>query len=432
MSDHNVVEIKRKKKAEKKPQRADLYLAVSQAINRTPASTLRYQFPRFGVFCPALGTRLAVAIGKDDVLTVVQLSVVADEILRATKSLGEAFAWDYKGCLEASTYWLHESMPLSGISQIRWLSEPGYTFRRLPFDAKEGPHPCWDEVLDRMTNAKSFMAFIGSLFDPRSDRQQYLYLYGEGMNGKGAIDRFMSWVFGPGYRSEVTPAPGDKFWTAGLIGSRLVSFPDTNSAGFPASGLFKSLTGGDGVRIERKYGESYTAKLNCKFMFSSNELPDLSSERADMRRCILCTLGPIAQAPMAEYEDLLRLDAQTFITSCIVEYGRQVSEPGKQIPVDAVELEGWVDMLEEKYQVVADRRLTMGAGERCAAADMQRVLLEEFRDGRERKEFMKWLLRKHGVKRTVAKLRDRTSQKQYSGCSARSAPLSGVPRDEAF
>ena len=163
-------------------------------------------------------------------------------------------------------------------------------FTRLPWHAADDITPTWDLIISRMSNADAFTAWVGSLFDETSYQQQYVWLHGKGNEGKGCINRFLMRVFGPAYCAKQPKERGDKFWTHDLLGKRLVVFPDCNDSAFVASGLFKSMTGGDPIPVEAKGEMAYTTRLAAKYLIISNERPDLSSETADRRRIIYCEM----------------------------------------------------------------------------------------------------------------------------------------------
>lgn len=204
---------------------------------------------------------------------------------------------------------------------------PNYTFQRLDFEwpMKEGKdcEDCGDtfrNFLGNMSNPDAFSAYLGSLFISSSDRQQYLWLYGSGNNGKSSIMRFLSRLFGP---SAHTDSPEmllkTKHGTAALLGKRLCCFPDTNNHKFMMSGAFKMLTGGDNVRIEQKFKGVFSTALTVKFIVSSNEMPQISAMECDLRRIIFCKLGRPAQFD-PKFESKLWDDREKIVGYCIDKY----------------------------------------------------------------------------------------------------------------
>lgn len=229
----------------------------------------------------------------------------------------------------------------------------GHCWHKLPFEFAPGELDSWNDVLSRMTNAKAFCAYIGSLFDPLADRQQYLWMYGSGENSKGSILRFLSRCLGVSASSEFVPAKDDKFWTAGLLGKRLIVFPDCNNFGFVTTGLFKSLTGGDAIRIERKFKAPFSTQLGCKFIFASNKTPMISSKKADMRRIIFCALDPIRCAPDSSFEQRLWNEAPAFLSHCWQLYN-DLCPDHQIVPTDAREAEDIASRTDGDYEDIWD------------------------------------------------------------------------------
>jgi phage/plasmid-associated DNA primase len=153
-------------------------------------------------------------------------------------------------------------------------------------------------------------------------------MYGQGKDGKGTLNRFLARVFGGAFCAKTPPAKGDKFWTFGLIGKRLVSFADCDDTKFVASGLFKSLTGGDPMPVEAKKQMAFTYMPVAKYLFFSNRKPEISSERSDQRRIIYCEFKPADVVDEAGFQERLWEEGGAFLTNCIVKYAEAHREPG--------------------------------------------------------------------------------------------------------
>lgn len=336
----------------------------------------------------------------------------------------EGFQWTAKQIKDFVDYWIllcpHINLPKTWA----WPEEDCYAFHRIPFTPKPGPMPLWEELVGRIDNAEAFVLWIGSLFFDLADRQTYCWLYGEGQNGKGAILRALQKTFGSAYKADQVPERSDKFWTYWLTGKRLVAFGDTNNAAFPASGLFKSLTGGDAVRMEIKGGASFCAQLSALFIFASNERPNLSSEKADLRRAILCELSPIKGDPMPDYELNLWAEMPAFIHECLAQYQAHGFGP---ISADTAALEGWVNTNEDKYQAILDSEIKFESELKnyapkseadriyIRATDMTLMLHDTFRNPNDIREFYRFLERKHKIKRKTVRIDDGKYEGRYVG-----------------
>jgi len=206
---------------------------------------------------------------------------------------------------------------------LAWKSDPEPAHQKVGFDPMQmgvdidAMAPCFSELMGRTSNAMGLMAWIGSLFDHQSQRQQYVWLYGMGGNGKGAMIRVLDRVLGPVAASEQIPKGENRFWTSGLLDKRLIVFPDCNNASFVTSGLFKSLTGEDSIRIERKGEAVYKVNLFGKFLFSSNDRPRITAQASDLRRVLFCKVGPVPpDAIKKDYEAHLEAETPAFISYC--------------------------------------------------------------------------------------------------------------------
>jgi phage/plasmid-associated DNA primase len=306
--------------------KAELYLTITDAINRKSFCILP-EFPgRFYVAEPEPGMRECLMYMDRDCVRYVSDKAVSYAILNYLHKNCAAIAgysiFTYADCEKAADFWRGYTDPIVEPPMVKQASEPGLCFHRLPWDATYGSTPCFDEFLSRCSNGDALCAFIGSLLVPNADRQQYVYLHGDGMNGKGALLRFLARVMGPAYCAKVPPSRDDKFWNYGLLGKRLVAFPDCPNSRFPADPRFKMLTGGDAVPIERKGKDSYTAELSCKFIFASNDEPKISGQAADRRRAIYCAIEPIAGDPDPHYDDKLWAEGAGILWKCRDAYVR--------------------------------------------------------------------------------------------------------------
>jgi hypothetical protein len=201
-------------------------------------------------------------------------------------------------------YWLATTEPIPTPKIVGQLSDPDLVFHRLPFDIDGaiGETPTFDEFFSRCTNAAAIRAWIGSLFFEESDRQQYVWIYGEGGDGKGALTHTLERVFGPSSCSPGIPDKGSsRFWTYQLLGKRLITIPECQHYSFTNCAIFKQLTGGDNVSFEQKGQDTFTARPTCKFLFTSNTRPNIDSARANERRIIY---GEVA-SPTDKIEELL-------------------------------------------------------------------------------------------------------------------------------
>lgn len=244
------------------------------------------------------------------------------------------------------------------IAPVRQLNEPGYTYHRLPFDISDGPTPLFDDFIGRNSEGEALMAFYGSLLDWKADLQQYVWLYGDGEDGKSAQGRFLEKILGPSIVNKQVPqsASQKQFFNATLLGKRLALFPDCNNYAYPLSGDFKQLTGNDSVPIEYKGQNQFKARLACKFLFYSNDKPTISGKRADIRRVIYSEVSPYKTYFGKTYEDDLYKEAPHVLYKCIKKYQELSAEFGT-IKTSGKGLNHLIESNEERFALFVDTYL---------------------------------------------------------------------------
>lgn len=248
---------------------------------------------------------------------------------------------------------------------VTWKSDPRpchhkLDFDPIPADQLKGSAPLFAELMSRTTNSHALMAFIGSLFDEKSQRQQYCWIFGEGKNGKGALVRCLAKLLGPVYGSEEAPTGDSKHWTCGLLGKRLVVFADCNNASFVTTGRFKSLTGEDKIRVEIKGGAILSLDIFAKYLFTSNAKPKISSTTADIRRILYSYVKPVDDAKMVDnYEENLWGEMPNFISACWHQYQICTNgNPRAEIPVkNADEVSDIAEDSEHEYETFVSEYL---------------------------------------------------------------------------
>lgn len=360
------------------------------------------------------GATLVLREGAGQELSEEPSKVLANKIISWLRLKGNPENYlTLQGAKQAVEIWQAIADPISE-SQIRnvcWSGDPGYTWRRLPWSQPWGigKTPTWDDLFSRCSNAEAFMAWIGSLLFEESDLQQYVWAYGTGNNGKGSINRFLKRVFGRAYASK-QPPNGNKHWTYGLIGKRIVVFPDCNDATFVTQGLFKSMTGGDPIDVDPKYRDTFTIIPTAKYLFLSNERPNLSSEAADLRRIIYCEFdGRKGEKNDPLFEKKLWAEGAAFLFGCMELY-KKMAPDNLPIEVNSDGIGDWVETVEAEYAETLDCYFEVKdkaeSLEWTRPIELQRYLSMAFKTRRQQLEFISWLERKHGIKKVTDHSRD--------------------------
>lgn len=385
-----------------------------------------------------------VVVGHEDVVVEVDEDAVIDEIFKYITEMCsglDGYQLLRRHAVEVFYLWRATTAPIPRPKAVRWQGETGLTYRRLPWEMRGGITPVFAELLARCSNRDALIAWIGSLLIEKADRQQYVWLHGKGLDGKSALARFLAKAFGPAAVSLTVPGHnGDKFWTSKLINKRFCYFPDCKKYGFPATGEFKSLTGGDRIGIEPKHKAAYDAELVAKFLFLSNEKPALSSERADMRRVIYSEVQAVPVEADPSYDEKLWEEGGAFLTNCVTYYAQTYPAFGA-IKASTTEVTDWVASLEETYQLVLETYFELEGEPRGKGAEMGKytqqqktswasgVQLEErmqhARLDRARAiSFRNWLERRHGIRRKAIDISG--NDKRYNMLIPKPLPLRPV------
>lgn len=299
--------------------------------------------------------------------------------------------------------WRARAPKLPPVADVLQLSQPGLTLSRLPFDFKTEASvldcPLFSELMSRTTNAEAFMVWIGSLFDPEAYAQQYVWVRGEGGDGKSTLLDILHEVFGTaGFGTR--PPSSERFWTINLVGKRLVVFSDCNNAGFVRSGLFKSLTGGDAIEVEIKNGPCFNVKMRAKYIFSSNKRPRISSEAADMRRIIYCEVAPHAGLEDVHYKRKMAAELPWILGLCWDLY-REKCGSGYRIKSDNAQALELAASTEEKHELLFDLYFEEASNtEYINISTIQQIFKERgINCNKEQSDFYEYIERAYGVTR---------------------------------
>jgi putative DNA primase/helicase len=145
-------------------------------------------------------------------------------------------------------------------------------------------------VFDPSADCPQFERFLGDVLDPElalvvyeafayaattSNALQRAFMFlGAGGAGKSTLLSVLIAFLG---RDNVSNVPlhrlEDRFGPASLFGKLANVFADLDSAALRSSSVFKSITGGDRISAERKFGDPFEFTPYAKLFFSANEVP---------------------------------------------------------------------------------------------------------------------------------------------------------------
>jgi hypothetical protein len=184
----------------------------------------------------------------------------------------------------AETLMLSVTNPLNQLPPSFSMDDEEITFNRIKLQISEGATPVFDSIINRiLENHEAAMAFFWSIF-AEVKLQQYLYLYGQGQDGKGSICRLINLIIGS--RAYTALDVRDDHWPNKLIGKRVGVFNDINNTHVIQSSIFKQITGGDSVLITEKHRPAFSAELDARIIITTNLRIPVSSQKSDLRRAI--------------------------------------------------------------------------------------------------------------------------------------------------
>lgn len=341
------------------------------------------------------------------------------------KALSDSrYLWNMREVESCYSMWLKRQDTVRDVKMFDWLSGEGLTFKRLAFDFERKDaycHPTWDKVLASMAlNSDYFQYFIGSIFEPRSDTQGYLWMYGQGRNAKGSILRFLKSVMGNICKSSPVPDDSNKrFFTMKLEHKRLCYFPDVTDLGFVRTGFWKSLTGGDDVDVEIKGGGFHDLHNTCKLIVGSNDTPDIKSSRDDMRRVIFIELNDMEDVD--NFEDNLWSEASEFISHCLKQYQDAYENSGfKAFDMsESLANKSLAEDYESFFDGVFDKNFEIGENYLLPVRKMDYVLDRVFHGStRKKKDFKAWFKRQYKPAAPIGRQYEKKLCKCYVGFRA--------------
>lgn len=297
----------------------------------------------------------------------------------------------------ADTWFSQTEATCTQPSHVKFASDQGITQKKLDFDPDQSKScPVWSEMMGRTTNSDALQAFIYAIFVPQSYRQQYLWIYGDGGNGKSTITDLLSKLLGASYVvSDTNSGHNSQFFTYSLDGKRLLVFPDTNSETFVQTGVFKQLTGEGLIRMEGKGKDAYSAPIDVKIIINSNNFPTLSSKKADIRRIIFCEMASLTVDPNPRVMDLLWNERAAILGACQKAYSALTTLDGP-IKFECAKIEDLANASDEVFEMIFEELLTVSTEEIISGPELRRIVSPRVKNaGVKRYEyFLNWLTEK--------------------------------------
>ncbi|MBK9038013.1 MAG: hypothetical protein IPL83_02440 [Bdellovibrionales bacterium] len=299
---------------------------------------------------------------------------------------------------ERAMGWVERTEPITELPpSFAWKNHRGLTFNRFDFEVADLPTPLFEDFLSRLeTNREAFMAFVWSLFVPSDHGQQYLWIFGEGQDGKGAMIRLLSRLLNDAF---VALDAKDRYWLASCVGKRLGAFNDMVDVTFPMRSQFKQVTGQDPVNVEQKYKRSYSTVLDTKFIFTTNKELHITTQTSDLRRCIYVKMTKNPSSPRKGYEDDLWEERAGILHKCKSAYEKMMQEHGA-IVVDQDAAKEVGEQAELKFQVMFNQKLKADETSWVSRVALRRHLTDKhgvMLSNQDYSEFKEWMKRTHDV-----------------------------------
>lgn len=213
------------------------------------------------------------------------------------------------------------------VAPLRFSDEPRlpcWTRIGIPSSAKiDEPPETFAQMLARCETpamAVSLTRWVGSVLDVESDRSEYLYMHGEGNDGKSTLLHALQIALGNAATVMSTDTLKNDHGSTALEGKRLVCFNEENQAGFAKSATLKRLTGDDSHLINPKNSQLRVAMLQCKVMYVSNFAPSIHGGKADLRRLAYVKLKSFAGEADYSYKGRMVTQANDILAYCWTQY----------------------------------------------------------------------------------------------------------------
>lgn len=268
------------------------------------------------------------------------------------------------------------------------------TFNFISLEIAEGPCPTFDNFIERCgANGPALMAFIWSIFED-VEVQQYILMRGEGEDGKGSLMRFIENLVGA--RAYHGTSSQDKHWVAKLVGKRVAFWGDVNSTAFVMSESFKSVTGGDRVTVEEKYKPSFSASLDFRAFIATNNEPELTSKKSDLRRIIYIQVAELTPK-IPYYEEKLKSEAAGILFKCREQFKLLYDPALKKIKCDDTLAKDKASEFEIEFSGLVHQCFEIGKDFEALNEEVFNEVRLVFKFTSRYGQFKNWLAREYGV-----------------------------------
>ncbi len=317
------------------------------------------------------------------------------------------------------TLWTREAPPLTVEPEpFCFKGDDRLCFKRFDWEPEKAPYPAWEEFLARLSDPFSFMAFVWSCFEKGNESRQYVWLRGEGQDGKSKVLGVLADVFGPAATgiSNSHATRGNQFFYSAIYGKRLVVYADCKNENFGMSEVVRNCTSGDPVMVEFKGETPFSQRMRIKLVIASNLKPKSSSQASDKSRLLYIEVAPAKNTDDPGWGRRLQEQLPGFLYDCRLAYRSQCPNGGDILVSDRTKAlsQEAAASLEEEFAALFEDNFKVDPSGRVDAAIMVARLKSARLNNHQPGDFKAWMERTHGVKAA------RTNSKRfYTGISLR-------------
>lgn len=137
-------------------------------------------------------------------------------------------------------------------------------------------HDVWGNCPDFDDRVRSLHEFCGQIFLPNNHYGHFVWLHGQGANGKSCLSGLIEHVVGIGNVSHAALERLSRASTRASISDKLLNVSaEIGAEATLSDGHLKAMVTGDVVDAEPKYKNPYSVRPRVKFLASTNHLPRL-------------------------------------------------------------------------------------------------------------------------------------------------------------